>query len=302
MVINNKSRVVPFLREEILETVASLVGEENVNLMKYVSQHNSTFNWFITFDEKFRIDHLFDREISIGSQKAKIEDPFEEYDPTFIYKYRVSWLPHNFDAEIVKDWFPYDIMNVEITEEFEKLEKFKHVKNGNLRVKIVCLFSRLGRPPKCFLCKQEGHVKWNFGEYLADLPEQTEDLEYIAKTNECHFNQNESQINDQPCSNNSSNETNMDSPTDKVKKKSKKKNKKKRELNNSEQMESDSKKEKIEEKYDESNEISDNESYSSNDNDSPVTIDKMVNSLSKQYSAPKGQSHNNLDSKLTKPF
>ena len=89
-------------------------------------------------DQSFKIDHLFDREILIGRQSAKIENPFKEFDPIYVYKYRVSWLPHNFDVEIIRRWFSCrDVIEAEVTEEYEKLEKFRHVKNGNIRVKIV---------------------------------------------------------------------------------------------------------------------------------------------------------------------
>ena len=67
-------------------------------------------------------------------------------------------------------------------------------------------------------------------------------------------------------------------------------------------MENDSKKEKLDDENEESFEMSDNEPYYSNDDDSPEEVDDMVNRLSKQYAAPKGRSHNILDSKRTKPI
>lgn len=362
-VINNKSRNEPLLREEILDSIAKLVGEENVHFIRYFSQHNSTYNWYVTFDESFRIDNLFDREILIGNQLAQIEDPLREYDPTFIYKFRVSWLPHNFDIGTIERWFNCgDPIDIEVTEEYEKLEKFKHVKNGNFRVKIVvkksasreyenldgikmindfkCLISRLGQPPKCFLCKKEGHVKRNCEllkircetckkighstercnlsrridnelEILVDLPEQIDELEDDANPNEPQNSRIEKNLNEevktlqtqnQPFSNIPSNEEDIN----KEKRKSRKSNKKKRGLNKSDQMENENKKEKLcDEKSEDSSEMVESEPYSSNDDDSPEDVGEIVTRISNQYSAPKGQSfqtNNIVKSKLTKKF
>ena len=182
ILIQNKYKTVPFLRNDVLEGIQDLIGGEHIKHLKYVSQHNSYFNWYVTFDEEFLNNQLFDKEITIGKEKVKIEDPFKEYDPVYIYKYRVSWLPHYFDSNDIKKFFnTTNAISINVDEEFERNPKYRHVSNGNFRVTITvkrsnsryyeeiggitdiydfkCLISRLGKPPICLLCGKEGHVK-----------------------------------------------------------------------------------------------------------------------------------------------
>ncbi|CAF1003253.1 unnamed protein product [Brachionus calyciflorus] len=181
--IHNKNKDQPFLRDDILNSLADLIGNDICHL-DYLSQHDSNRKWYVTFRREFSINHLYDTEIKIGDQMARIENPFIEYDPIYTFKYRISWLPHNFEQEYVKEWFSnFTTKEIIVEEEYEKSEKLKHVKNGNFRVTIRVkrsnsvmyekmsgvseingfkfLISRLGKPPICLLCKKEGHVKRN---------------------------------------------------------------------------------------------------------------------------------------------
>ena len=179
IVIKNKDLLV--IRKHIFDGLKALIGD-NIKHLIYISQVNNNSTWFISFNNEFESKELFGQTIEIQSEAFIIEDPFQEHNPTISIGFRVMWLPHNFELNKVKQHFSSNFVEqIFVEEECCREEELRHIKNGHIRVKITikkkdalhydsytginqingfrCLISRLGAPPKCLLCNQNGHLK-----------------------------------------------------------------------------------------------------------------------------------------------
>lgn len=170
-----------FDRKDIFQSLRILIGEHSKDVC-YMSQFNSSNNWIIAFNEIFVASKLFGLSLNIKGKFYKLFDANEDLSPFKTQQFRLHWLPYGFDMNKIKSFitnFSKSIQVIAIDEEYCRDEEMKHVKTGNIRLKIRflktdeikistgvhkidgfrTLLTRIGEKPKCLLCNKEGHVK-----------------------------------------------------------------------------------------------------------------------------------------------
>jgi hypothetical protein len=109
----------------------------------------------------------------------------DEMDPMIYMTYRLHWLPHGFPSSEVEKYVKKVNKSYQIEsyiEEYCKEEIMKHVKNGNIRLKLkirrsqlnngatlqsgahrigdfLFVVTRMGEKPKCLICNSIEHLK-----------------------------------------------------------------------------------------------------------------------------------------------
>ena len=61
--VKNKQNFI--VRKNIYDGLFSIINDD-VNQITYISQFNNNTNWYITFNENYPIEQLFDKEIKIA--------------------------------------------------------------------------------------------------------------------------------------------------------------------------------------------------------------------------------------------
>lgn len=152
----------------------------------FISQFNTNKMWVITFKNNFNCKQIIGSKIIIDSvcyEIEKMEEVSTNNDPFRTAIYRLLWLPHGYDLEIIKSY----LKKVSNVYKVEKIEyetcsdvEMRHIKNGNIRFKIKfklsqekniglypgiieingyrVLLSKIGER-KCYLCNSVDHFK-----------------------------------------------------------------------------------------------------------------------------------------------
>lgn len=161
-----------------IDILSSLVRLEDfvIEEVTHASKVQSNNSFIVTFKSSFDCKRLFGKKIEVFNQELSIEDPISG-NPFDFFSFRVLWLPHLFDKEVLKKFFEESKYVVSsITE--ETVKEFPHIKNGNFVIKaklpkgakgltsgvhrlgkLKCLISRFGESPRCLICNAEGHFR-----------------------------------------------------------------------------------------------------------------------------------------------
>ena len=98
-----------------------------------ISQIFNNKYWFITLKENLKSNDFLNKVIKIKENEFVLKDANERIAKE--QKYKVLWLPHNFEKSRIKRFFEsngYDVVKIE--DEFMKEEGFEQIKNGNFLI------------------------------------------------------------------------------------------------------------------------------------------------------------------------
>jgi hypothetical protein len=171
-------------RKDIYLAVCELI-DEDAKYISHISSIRATRNWIISFSEEYHINAIVGKKVLIGSLLHTIEDAIDEIDPSTYATFRLHWLPHGYQKVKIEQFVKsinkaYQVVN--FVEETCREEIMKHVKNGNIRIKLKMkksemekgpalqtgvhriegfrfLVTRIGEKPKCLICSSSEHLK-----------------------------------------------------------------------------------------------------------------------------------------------
>jgi hypothetical protein len=189
-IIIDKEKFVPLTPEkmEIFRELTKALSKEEIKNIEYFGQLENNSTWVCQFNKSVDVKNLFGKQINLRGVNTTLMDPYEINAKASLYThatYRLSWLPFGIEETAITRYFKENLNNLaEITSisyEHHKEEELKHIKNGNIIVKVKCnkasqasqnmhtglckmgkfvfKMTKFGEPPKCLICESIDHSK-----------------------------------------------------------------------------------------------------------------------------------------------
>ena len=167
--------------EDIIDAISALIGD--IKNVAAISQFKNNKTWIVSLKENLKNEAYFKQKVKVLNEETIIMDP-NYSNPFFVATLRFHWLPHGFPIDFCGEVVKHKVKGIEsleVEKEHYKNEKFNHLENGVIRVKVSCvkeskneiiniqgitkirdfrsLITVVGQPKTCIFCDQTGHIQ-----------------------------------------------------------------------------------------------------------------------------------------------